>query len=324
MSRDLDNEADALKRDARHFVRQLVSGEATTADADALRLWRQQSPAHDAAFAEAVRLWQALGASGRAFVEARGMPVWPGHRAVTTRRALLAGSGALAASVAAYAVVRPPLDLWPSLDQLRADYRTATGEQRQLTVADVAVRMNTQTSLVVPPDAGDAASVRLVSGEASFAMGAESSRRLIVLAGNGQTIARRARFDIRSISAATCVTCLEGEVEVAAGHRSELVRVGQQVTYDATGLRPVMTVDAREATSWHDGFIVFRATPLSSAVAEINRYRPGRVVVMNAALGQKTVSGRFRIERADEILGWIEKATGATSRALPGGVVLLS
>jgi transmembrane sensor len=48
------------------------------------------------------------------------------------------------------------------------------------------------------------------------------------------------------------------------------------------------------------------------------------VMVLNAALGQKTVSGRFRIERTDEILGWIERATGATSRALPGGIILFS
>ena len=50
MSDDPDGEADALKRDARRWVRQLVSGEATTADAEALKRWRQQSPAHESAF----------------------------------------------------------------------------------------------------------------------------------------------------------------------------------------------------------------------------------------------------------------------------------
>lgn len=324
MSDYLDSEVAGLKRDARRFVRQLVSGEATTADADALTRWRQQSPAHEAAFAEAVGVWRALGASGRAFIEARGMPAWSGHRTATTRRTLLAGAGALAASAAAYATIRPPLDLWPSLEQLRADYRTVTGEQRHVTVADVAVQMNTQTSIVIAPETGNSSGVRLISGEASFAMPAQSSRRLIVLAGSGQTTASRARFDVRSVAAVTCVTCLEGEVEVAAGSRSERLGVGRQVTYDDTGLRPASTVDPREVTSWHDGFIVFRSTPLSAAVAEINRYRPGRVMVLSAALGQKTVSGRFRIERADEILGWIERATGATSRSLPGGIVLLS
>jgi glutaryl-CoA dehydrogenase len=83
--------------------------------------------------------------------------------------------------------MKPPLDLWPSFDELRADYRTATGEQRRVTVADVDVRLNTQTSISVPADVDDGRSVRLISGEASFAMPARSSRELIVLAGNGQT-----------------------------------------------------------------------------------------------------------------------------------------
>ncbi|MDI4236713.1 FecR domain-containing protein [Bradyrhizobium sp. Arg237L] len=324
MSDDPNGQADVLKRDARRWVRQLVSGEATTADAEALKRWRQQSPAHDSAFTEALRVWRSLGEGGRVFIEAHGRPVWPEHRASMSRRALFAGGSALAASVAAYAVMKPPLNLWPSLDELRADYRTATGEQLRVTVADVDVQLNTQTSIAITADADDGRGVRLISGEASFAMPAQSSRALIVLAGNGQTVARQARFDVRSIAAVTCVTCIEGAVEVTAGGRSEPVQAGQRVLYDNTGLRPVAAVDRHEATSWHDGFIVFRATPLADAVAEINRYRPGRVMVLNTTLGQKTVSGRFRIERTNEILGWIERATGATSRVLPGGIILLS
>lgn len=320
MRDDLTSEADALKRDARRWVRQLVSGEATTADADAVKLWRRQSAAHEAAFAEAVRVWKSLGPGGRAFVETRGAPVWSGQRQAMTRRAMMAGAGALAASGAAYAIVEPPLDLWPSLDEFRADYRTATGEQRRVAVSDVAIQMNTQTSIAVQADAG----IRLIAGEASFSMPAQPARQLIVLAREGRTIARRARFDVRSIGASTCVTCLDGEVQVEAGGRSTSVGAGEQITYDDTDLRPAVAVDPREVTSWQDGYIVFRATPLSDAVAEINRYRPGKVMVLGATLGRRTVSGRFRIERTDEILGWIERAVGATSRSLPGGLVLLS
>jgi transmembrane sensor len=220
--------------------------------------------------------------------------------------------------------MKPPLDLWPSLDELRADYRTTTGEQRRLSVSDVAVQLNTQTSIAISSETGGIRSIRLISGQASFTMPAQSSKSLIVLAGNGKVTADEARFDIRNFSATTCVTCIEGTVEVTAGDRSEEVREARQVIYDGNGLSAVAAVDPGEATSWQDGFIVFRGTSLSDAVAEINRYRPGRVMVLNAALGRKTVSGRFRTTRIDEILGWIERATGASSRALPGGIILLS
>lgn len=324
MSRDASSEGDALGRRARDWVRLLELGEPTAADADALGRWRRQSPAHEEAFADAVQVWKMLGPAGRAFVERRGEPIWPRASAVATRRAILGGTGALAASAAAWAVISPPLDLWPSLAQLRADYRTATGEQRHVTVADVVVQMNTQTAIAVEAAAGDLRSVRLVSGQASFAMPAQSSQLMIVLAGDGRTVATRARFDVRRIGLDTCVTCLDGEVQVEMGDRAVTVGAGQQAGYAAAGLGPAVPRDPAEVASWQDGFILFRATPLSDAVAEINRYRPGRVVVLSSTLARKTVSGRFRIDRIDQILGWIEQATGATSRALPGGIVLLS
>ena len=95
---------------------------------------------------EALRVWRGLG-EGVCLRRSAWHAGVVGRRATMSRRALLAGGGALAASVAAYAVMKPPLDLWPSFDELRADYRTATGEQRRVTVADVDVRLNTQTSI---------------------------------------------------------------------------------------------------------------------------------------------------------------------------------
>jgi transmembrane sensor len=325
MNNDANEKVDLLKRDARRWVRQLVSGEATTVDAEALKHWRRQSRAHDAAFAEALCVWRQLGDGGRAFVDLHGAPDWSRRPAgVTTRRALLVGGGALAASAAAAAVVKPPLDLWPSLAELQADYRTATGEQRLVSVTDITVRLNTQTAIAVTADPSAGPGFRLISGQASFTMPEHASQALIVLAGHGRIVADRARFDVRCLAEKTSVTCVAGDVEVTAGERSATVRQGQQVVYDDHGLRVAAAADLQEATSWQDGYIVFRGTALSDAVAEINRYRPGRVMVLNATLGQKTISGRFRTERMEEILGWIERATGAKARTLPGGVMLLS
>jgi transmembrane sensor len=324
MTNDWNSEADLLKRDARRWVTQLVSGEATTADAEALQRWRQQSAAHEAAYAEAIRMWKSLGPGARTFIERRGPPIWPRQRATMSRRAMLGGAGALAAAAAAYAVVNPPLDLWPSLDELKADYRTATGEQRRLTVADVAVQMNSQTSIAIPSGAGDMDRVRLIAGEASFTIPPQSARPLIVLAGGGRTVASGARFDVRNIGSTVCVTCLDGQVQVEQGAQVASIGAGQQLSYDGNGFGQALSVDAGEATSWQDGFIVFRYTPLAAAIAEINRYRPGKVILLTAALTRKTISGRFRIERTDEILVWIERATGASPRSLPGAIVLLS
>jgi transmembrane sensor len=316
-------EIDLIKSDARDWVAQLVSGRATAADAEALERWRRRSAMHEAAYVDALRQWQDLGQGVRAFVAARGAPTWSGRRERVTRRAILGGAGALAAAATAYAVIDPPLGLWPSFDELTADYRTATGEQRQLTVVGVAVEMNTQTSLAIAAAGGDMASVRLITGEAAFAM-PQSARPLIVFAGDGRMVANQARFNVRNIGASVCVTCLDGEVQIERGTQRVKLGAGRQLIYGEAGLEPVAAVDPAEVTSWQDGYLVFRYTPLAAVVGEINRYRPGRVILLDPALGSKTFSGRFQIERINELLTWVEQATGTSARSLPGGVVLLS
>ncbi|RTL72986.1 MAG: DUF4880 domain-containing protein [Hyphomicrobiales bacterium] len=324
MTHEMHGEADELGRRARDWVLHLATGEPTVADAHALSHWRRQSSAHEAAFASAVRDWAILGQGGREFIARHGRAARMSAGAgALSRRLLLGGAGALAASAAAWAVISPPLDLWPSLDQWQADYRTATGEQRRLMIQDVAVQLDTQTSIAVA-SRGEEHSIRLIAGQASFALPAQPSHPLVVVAGEGRCVASRGRFDVRRIEADTSVMCFEGEVRIALGGRDITVGAGQQVGFGPGGLGAPMARDPAEVASWQDGFIVFRATPLSSAVAEINRYRRGKVMVLSNSLARKTISGRFRIDRTEEILGWIERVTGASSRTLPGGIVLLS
>lgn len=317
------DEADLLERAAHRWVSLLVSGEATEADAAALKSWCRQSPAHEAAFAAATRRWRDFGPAGRELLAEGLAPAWSPPR--IGRRAMLGGAAALAAAVAGYAVVKPPLGLWPSLGELTADYRTATGEQRVLTLAgDVAVRMNTQTSLALASGADRSDQVRLIAGEASFATGERSARPLTVLAGDGRTVAMRARFEVRAGDGGICVTCLDGEVRVEQRAQTALVAAGWQLRYGSGGLGRSVRIDPVEAAAWQEGVLIFRATPLSAAVAEINRYRPGRVIVLDAALAARPISGRVRIDRIGEALAWIEQAVGAQARALPGGIVVLS
>ncbi|MEW6438344.1 MAG: FecR domain-containing protein [Pseudomonadota bacterium] len=312
-----------LRRDARRWVAQLVSGEARATDLDAAERWRNQSSAHEAAFAEAINLWQDFGPAGRVLLEKEGPPIWHPARPQMSRRAVLGGAGALVAASAAYAMVDPPFALWPSLAELRADYRTKTGEQRRLILKDdVSVEMNTQTSLVVPATGAD--EITLIAGEASFVVAHRSARPLAVVAESGRTIANEARFDIRKSGAAVCVTCLEGEVRVEFAARAAIVGANRALRYDRSGLGETVSVNPADVSAWRQGVLIFRYAPLNDVVAEINRYRPGRIILLNTALGSKLINGRFQIARIDEILVWIEQVAGAKSRELPGGIVLLT
>jgi transmembrane sensor len=321
---------DPIRGEAVAWIQKLISGQATPDDADALQRWRSQSAAHAAAFAEASRAWQDVGPAGSSLRQrggemARGLAYW--RRRTMSRRVVL-GGGLATAAAAAYGVIHPPLGLWPSLSELNADYRTATGEQRKVTFAgDVSIQMNTQTSIAVQPPDGERDRVELVAGEASFTTALQPRRTLAVLAANGKTIASGARFDVRHMRDANrsvCVTCFDGDVRIEHPTDAMTLGPGQQVSYDASGAGGVTSIDPESASAWQRGIVVFRATPLAEVVDEINRYRPGRIVLINAALGSKTVSGRFRIDQMGEILTRLEQAFNARMRALPGGVVLLS
>ena len=120
-----------------------------------------------------------------------------------------------------------------------------------------------------------------------------------------------------------CVTCLNGELQVERGAELIAMKEGQQLRYDARG-ESLAAADIEIASAWQRGFLLFRFTPLADVVDEINRYRPGHIFIVNAEIARLPVSGRFRIDRMDEILTQIQQAFDARVRLLPGGIVLLS
>jgi transmembrane sensor len=315
-----------LQSEAHAWIRRLVSGEATETDAVALRRWCGQSPAHAAAFSEASQFWNAFGPAGRSLLREQDVATGPAAslnpRLAMGRRAFV--GGALAASAAALLVTRPPFGLWPSWSELKADYRTSAGEQRRVVMSDgVAIRLNTRTSISTRI-AGDAGAVELIAGEASFTALGHLSRPFRVIAAGGKAEADNAQFDVRRFDWGARVTCLADEVRVEYQDRTVTLGSNQRVTYSGKGFEEIAPVDPAVVTAWQHGLLIFNMTPLADVVEELNRYRVGRIVLLNNAVGQRPVNGRFRIDQPDEALLQIERAFGVRGRSLPGGFVLLS
>ncbi len=317
--RDLPDNADsdaAIGRQADAWWARLRSADFTRADADALRAWCARSPAHARAWGELQRLWQALDpalARSAATPQRAAVLAFPSRPA---RRAFL--GGALAAGVAVLAL-RPPLGAWPSLQELRADYRTGTGEQRQLALSrQMTVQMNTQTRINV--NAQEA--IELLAGEAEI-LASGARLPVSVQAGSGRLLAQSARFNVRHTDDAVCVTCLAGAVDVLWQNRRQTLDAGQQLVYDAQGVQAATSAAASEVSAWRTGALSFAGKPLADVVAEINRYRPGKVLLRNPELGRRLVRMRFSISQIDGALAMIRDLTGAQMTSLPGGIVLL-
>jgi transmembrane sensor len=309
----------ALRRDAHAWVARLTVGEPTTDDARALAAWRATSAAHEAAYQEAAALWRGLRPAAES-LRTRS-PDRPGGG--VDRRMML--SGALAAGVAGVMVVRPPLDLWPSLGDLVADahgdYSTAPGEQRSVQLSSqVTAVLNTRTRLA-HDRANPTARAVLLSGEGIFTVGAVA---FTVQADGGQCSSRNADFDIRLDDDRTAVTCLGGEVRVQRGGDQVVLAQGRRVAFVGRGLARPTPVDLAMTTAWRRGEVVFRGAPLGEVIAELNRYRRGRLLLANRALAQRQVNGVFRIDRPDDILAQLEQGYGAQLNRLPGGLVVVT
>jgi transmembrane sensor len=326
---DIPPELDPLLRQALAWVIRLHSGAATSDDAAALELWRRRSADHEAAFREAVRLWRSFGAATRKHVADGHLPqaVVVKHGKEDTklsRRALIAG--ALAASTAGgFLMIRPPFGLWPSLDELAADYRTGKGEQRSVSLSDdVSLMLNTQTSIAVRSKTGEP-HIELISGEAAVVARRGEVAPLVIDAADGRITAQNASFDVRCLDAAVSVSCIEGRLDVSWRGQTVSLAREQQLTYSPSGgFGPASPVDATEARAWQDGLLIVRDWPVSRLVDEINRYRPGKIVVMDSRLGSRMISGTFHLDHLDDFVAQAKSLFGANVRALPGGIVLLS
>jgi transmembrane sensor len=307
-----------LDREAHAWVRRLTSGEATGADADALREWCGRSPAHASAFSSASQLWRAVEPASRMLDEERQAELAARHRSRRIARRAFIG-GAMATSAGGLLLVRPPLSLWPSFSELQADFRTGVGERRAISVADgVAIEMNARTSLSVTDGV-----VRLIAGEAAFAASETGDRQIEVLADSGRTSTTNARFDIRRIGAEVRVTCYANEIRVAHPSRAITLGAQQQVSYRSDAIDDAVSIDPAVASAWQRGLMIFDMTPLDEVIDDLNRYRAGHIVLLARNLARSPVNGRFRIDRPDDALTQIELAFGIRRRTLPGGLVLL-
>lgn len=311
-----------LHREARDWLLLLTSGRATTDDATGFKRWCGLSAEHAQAFAETRLMWENLQVAARHVLQKEQAAKAPAPRRMT-RRAFL--GGAVAAS-AALLVARSPLHMWPSLPDALADYRTATGEQRQVALANgVVVEMNTQTAMNVRMASGRAVGIELLTGEIQLKVPSTLSGSFDVQALQGGIhAASGALCNVRCLDGQVQVTGLDGNVRVEYQGRSELLGQAQQAAYGELGLGPAVAADTDEAVAWRRRVLVFDNRPLSDVIAEINRYRPGRIILTNDVLAARKVHAQVSLNQLGDVASLIHQAFGASVRSLPGGIVLVS
>jgi len=322
--------ADKLQQQAWVWLRLLKSGDVKEWEAQRFQHWLNASPAHKEAFSAARQRWDTLGAAAGEL--SRVLPKVSenqqhAHRRPASawgRRAFLGTAVAGVATVAGVAVVRSSGGLLPSLDEWGADYRTATGEQRAVTLAgQVRVVLNTQTRIRRETTRTGVAGISLLSGEAAIDLPA-GGQRFGVMAAGGQSLADTGRFEVSHLNGKVCVTCLAGAVRVEHPSGVRELEARQQTVYDSHTIAGIVNIDPVRISSWRNGELVFDQTRLIVVLQEIDRYRPGRIVLMNDSVRDLPVSGSFYIASLDRALSQLQHTFDLKARSLPGGLLVLS
>lgn len=308
------------EREALDWLGLMYSGNATAEDIVALERWCRQSHDHAQAFALAGKIRKFTGTHD--FSEEMLVPVPLLQRPVTRRIAL----GGAAVATAGYALVQPPLKMWSSLAELSSDYRTRVGERQSVTLAQgLSVDLNTATSVSLrnrPRQPG----IEMVAGEVAVDANLPAGMQFIVYTGDGRVLAQRARFDLRLTERGFYTTCVDGNVIVTQRQGKVELREGQAVgcIAGASTLGGVQGVNAMVVTAWRRGELIFHDTPLRDIIAEINRYRHGRIVLLNSEIGNRRLSGNIGLNQLDDMAAHLAGFAHVSATALPGNIIFLS
>jgi transmembrane sensor len=301
-----------VRRHAIAWYARLCSGEATDIDRDDWNRWHRAHPAHQ-------RAWQRLAAMQATLQRVPGHIAAPTLRAAQPERrrmlrgiAMLASGGSLACLSWQVAGNDGGWRTW------LADYRTGTGEQRAVTLADGSrLMLNTRTSADVSMDASRRL-VTLREGEilvetakprAGIAHGVKDARPFMVETAQGRILALGTRFTVRTLGERTAVTVLEDAVEIRAAQRPGQVvtlRAGQQVFFGGDGVGEPREADAG-AADWAQGSLVVNDRRLADVLAELSRYRRGHLGC-DPAVADIRVSGAFPLDDTDKALAVLTRA----------------
>jgi transmembrane sensor len=304
---------------ARHLVTLLHDPDpaASTAIAE----WIARDPAHAVAFARAEAAWESterLRAIPGIEVAPPAPRHWPLIPARPTRRHLLAGGAAAAASVAG-------LGTFLMLDR-EQKYSTRVGEVRDVGLADGSLlHLNTDSQVEVQLGPHHRM-LQLLRGEAYFDVAHDSSRPFDVGVPGAVVRALGTAFNIRIRDAVVELTVTKGIVGIrpADGTMRKVPAGGTAVIRPravAVTKMDQRTVDDRVA--WRAGTIVLNGESVAEAVEEFNRYRSAPLVIGDQRVGRLRIGGRFKTDESASFLQALEQTLPVHIVTNDDGSVLL-
>lgn len=302
--------SDVIDEKATDWLLRLNEADATAQDLDAFNAWYARDPRHRQAYNKVAGLWSDLETLQSVIVEPvpGNITAFPARPEASDQPTRVKGRVGRPVWIGAIAACIALLLVFSTLEAPHyfADHSTATGQQSVIHLADGTIGyLNTDTTIDV--SFGPAGRrINLLKGEALFEVAKDPARPFEVSAHGGRAVALGTTYAVRADfrSGATAVTVAEGIVSVRTGDGNtsqSIVNAGQQVRYATDGaLAPVVNIDVADALAWRRGLISFDDLPLEDALAEIDRYMPGLIVLLAEDVASKAVTATLSIKSLDD------------------------
>ncbi|PTU77601.1 amino acid ABC transporter substrate-binding protein [Pseudomonas indoloxydans] len=191
-----------------------------------------------------------------------------------------------------------------------ADYHTASGEQRDLLLADRSqVRLNSRSALDIEFDENERR-LHLRSGEILVQTAKGDTRPFIVETEQGRLRALGTRFLVRREGTATELIVLQSAVAARplASSQERIIHSGEQVRMDSQHLSASHPAPIG-ADAWSRGMLVADNLPLQRLIDQLGEYRSG-YLSLDPSLADLRISGSFPLHDSD-------KALAAVALSLP-------
>ncbi len=294
-----------LVREALAWVVRLHSGDETEADWAAFADWKATSDRHAAAAGQAEALWGSL------------RPALRTYRGARRRVASLALVVSVGMVLAALAALQPHL-----YAELVADYRTTTGEVRSVALKDGSVvDLDSGTSFDV---SDDQRTLKLYAGQVFVKVAPDPSRPFRVVTDKAETRALGTAFAVRLDKDTDRIAVTEHAVRVTEGATRQSVDVGEGQVVEIGPARSgkPYKADLDTLLAWRKGALHFRDLPFGTVVAEVERYRHGRIVVLDDEIRRLPITGNFDVGDTDAFLNAAAVSLPVSIVRLPGLVVI--
>jgi len=333
---------DDIRQQAATWLVRMQAGGAVSKD-PAFAAWLAQSDGHKAAWASVNGTWSGIEAAAgdpaiarmRRAAKARSPMSFPKVPSFKSRWAPAVG-GAVAATLALTVAVLAPPDMQRGPARALVSLpsgapalvlTTAMGKSSTTRLADGSMVTLDTNSVVNVARWGSERRLTLVRGRAFFDVAKDPHHPFIVAIGDKTVTALGTAFDIRKDDDQVAVDLVRGKVLVMqhtmVAPASMHMVAGQRLVATASKPWTLVSADMTKALAWTHGETVFDNTPLSAAIAEMNRYSARKISIQTRSLNDVAVNGVFRSGDVDQFAAALQAYGIAKINRGDDGAILL-